>query len=166
MILFDDNSHKVPYDKALTMTHEYAHTEETKGGDVEVNAAWYIFTTNWHWREWKQWQGNDWEAWERRVTDHVKLDWLCDSRHNIIEPKQADADFVKWKEDGFDWSTLQDPPRQFSTTLTDDQVEDLLMKEPTGKWLPKRQRVGLTPQQVVEKSQAQAVTPQLIELSE
>lgn len=146
VILFDDNAHRVSFDAALTMTHEYAHTEETKGGDVEVNAAWYIFTNNWHWRTWKNWQGNSWEAWERRITDVIEMKWDVNPRTGV---KSLDVKIIKGE---IDWENLVDPPRERAEGLTDEQVEEVLMKEPTSKWLPAKKRKGLTVQEVVEQS--------------
>lgn len=136
VILFDDFRGEVNFSAVLTMTHEYRETVQTKGGVVEVNASYYIFTSNEPWTMWDSWKGYDKTPWERRVTDHFVMSWGKDE-NGLLCPE---ATVIKGSFGEFD-----DPPKDGGDEpLTDEQVEDVLAIPPTSKWLPQRKRAAFS----------------------
>lgn len=78
-VIFDDfNGDKdIPIGQLLRILDRYPIRVEYKGGSTELQAIKFIFTSNVHWKQWYDWDSQNWrvhfDAFQRRITKEEKF---------------------------------------------------------------------------------------------
>lgn len=144
-MLFDDYRGETHLGEMLKICDQYRYTWETKGGTVEVNPAVVVITSNEPWSNWDKWKGFNRDPFERRVTDWIEMKWTYEGGDRIVH-----AHIIRGR---FQDNYMDPPDIDPDDKLTDEQVEMLIAKRPTTKWLPKRRKPNYAEGQVQQAEQ-------------